>query len=1021
MSMRTVAPDVMRSERGFSLAEMSVALAITSLLFLAALSMLAMDQKVYNRDDAVLEAAREGRYISEMLERDLLMAGYQVDVRTIADDGPDGTSNTDDDIVGQPQIVYAAPYELVFNADIDPNVNAIQDGLAGDSVPTGYAPVTFHTGAETIRYTLDSTGDGTIANTDRGDEADEAVTDNTGLFLLRREVYGYNGTNNRNPSGPVGLMRGPIAYPNGSRAIPLFLYWGDFDTDPAKDLWGDNGAGGGTAGNGILEPGEIAALSAVTDEDTDNDSTLDTGEDRNGNGTLERRVTSLISRIEVHVTTETSYPDIDYVDPNRSSNTTPFKYRSVMSNTEIKPRNIDLPGGACGDEPEPTKSPSIVNACPNALADGKVRVGWSLSDDDGNYEDDIEKYVVWRTDVNSIFGPTPYDEVLGGSGTWDDDFIEMRTWPPRQYWYRVRAMDCTPQLSRLDPTAGPYPAAPGPSYPPNFDVLDVPGDDGTNLDVTWVNSPDDPSNTTGYGADVDDYHVYRSTSSDYRCQAPVNKTAIAASGASDYTFTDNATNSSSALVYGELYYYWLRAVDSASGISPYSPRGCARPYKGPTFPIGQAARVVNYGSTDHPPEVWFSPNPANEAAGYDPYLLEYRVYRGTDLDSDGNSDSLVDYVNGYRASDLVDTLHWDGIFWTVGSGGTADIYHAIDASTGARDLSHGSTETLNDVAFSNRLEGVIVGTSGATLTTNNGGATWNELTAVTSAELKGVASAAGGDVFVAGGTSGTLIRSDNAGGSWALVASPLSDTIQDIDGEELFFAAVGDNGAVAISIDGGQTFAQSATFTAVDNLEDVCVAPGSFAATSGYIVGGEKVWTSHDSGSTWTEQTLAGEGDFSSVDCVDANNAVIASEDQDKLLVTADGGASWSQPAVSPPSPLDVKMLSPRLIYTVTANGSVYFRDHAGSWQSQALEAGVALTGLALRGEMVFEDSTKSADASGTSYYYVVTARYAQSTSLDGESGLTPDRPNTIEIPDDSDDQILVDSCKNIELAAMQP
>ena len=100
-------------------------------------------------------------------------------------------------------------------------------------------------------------------------------------------------------------------------------------------------------------------------------------------------------------------------------------------------------------------------------------------------------------------------------------------------------MDCTPQPSRLDPIAGPYPPTPGASYPTSFGVSDVAGDDGTNLQVDWAASPDDPSNSTGYGGDVTKYYVYRSTSSYYRCVAPVNSSVITAPGAPSYSFTDN--------------------------------------------------------------------------------------------------------------------------------------------------------------------------------------------------------------------------------------------------------------------------------------------------------------------------------------------------------------------------------------------------------------------------------------------------------------------------------------------------
>ena len=1002
-------------ERGFSLAEVTVALAVTSLLFVAALSMLSIDQRIYNSDDAVLEAGREGRYVVEALERDLLMAGYQVDVRTIADLGPDGTANTDDDILGQPQIAYAAPYEIVFNADVDPTIDAIHHGVSHASTPTGYSPVTFHTGAETIRYTLDSSGDGTIDASDRGDDMDESVIDNTGLYLLKRETYGYNGTDNGNPSGPIGLVRGPTAYPNGSKAIPLFLYWGEFDSDAALDLWGDTGAGGGTAGNGILEPGEIAALGPVTDEDADNDATLDSGEDRNGNGILERRPGELIKRIQIHVTTETSYPDLKYTDPTRSANGSPFHYRSIMSNTEVKPRNIDLPGGACGDEPERTSSPSVTNACTDSLADGKVNVNWSLSDDDGNFEDDIEKYVIWRTDVNSVFGPTPFDEVIAGVSTWEDHFIEMRTWPPRQYWYRVRAMDCTPQLSRLDPIAGPYPTATGPSYPQSFIVRDKPGDDGTNLEVVFDASPDDPSNTTGYGDDVKHYHVYRSTDSDYRCKAPINKTPIVAAGAADYTYVDNSTNSKSGIVYGKLYYYWLRALDTNNVISPYSPRACARAYKGPTSPAKQAIRIARYSASDHPAEVSFSVNERNMTAGYDPYLIEYRIYHAPDQNSDGSMDNMVNNVVGFRDADLAGTRRWDGIFWAVGSGGSSDIYHSIVPGAARKEINPGS-ESLRSVDFVSRLDGIAVGSNGAVIRTQNGGASWSTMASGTAQQLNDV-QWVNESIVIAVGNSGTIIRSEDRGVTWSVVASPATDNLLGVDASGATVYISTDGSDVLVSTDGGLTFAQSLTFPGSDPVFDICSTTGGLVIASTK----EKVYRSADAGMTWAAYDFSSEGDMETVDCQPSGVAIVASHSSNKVFMSPDGGITWSHISISPSGPRRVGLASDRLAWVVDDAGDVYYRDHSNSWTSFSLDGSMSIRGLAVRPEIVFEDTSTKTGSSGTSYYYVVTARYDQGGALDGESGKTPDRPSSIETPNDSDPQILVDGCNNTQLAAIQP
>jgi photosystem II stability/assembly factor-like uncharacterized protein len=995
-----------------------VALAITTILFLAALAMMAVDQKVYNREDATLEAAREGRHALETLEADLLMAGYQTDVRTVADLGPDGTANTDDDLLGQPEIVLAAPWEIVFNADIDPEVAALRDGASGDSLPSGYAPVTFFTGAETIRYTLDSNGDGSVTAADRGDEAEEAAVDNNGLFLLRREIYGSNSGTNTVDSGPVALVRGPSTYPSGARPTPMFLYWGHFDSDAALDLWGDDGSGGGTAGNGVLESGELAALGPVTVEDADGDATLDSGEDRNGNGSLERTITELIHRVDIHVTAETSYPDMDWEDPDRSASGSPFRYRVVTLNTQIEPRNLELPGGACGDEPDPTDNATVVNACSHALADGKVRVTWDLSADDTANEQDIERYLIFRTNVNSIFGPTPFTEVNAGTGTWDDDWMEARTWPPRQYWYRVRAMDCTPHMSLGDPTAGPYPADVGPMYPPHFTVNDVPGDDGTNLDVLWEKSPDDPTNTTGYGGDLKDYHVYRSTLSDYRCQAPVNNSAVTATGAATYSFQDNATNSTSGLTYGELYYYWLRSRDGSDNMSPYSPRSCARSYKGPTFPVDQRIRVADYGSSDHPVEVWFSPNDANTSAGYDPYQLTYRIYRAPDLTGDGQPDSVVDHPLGYTTDDRAADLPWSGTLWTLGDA-VGCGFHSIDGGSNWRNLADLPVAGALAADFGSRLHGVAVGAAGAIQYSHNGGISFTAAATSVMVDLFDVAFIDAKRV-VAVGQAGTALYSSDAGATWANGSTGVATDLLSVAAEDDVVVAVGDSGVVLVSTDGGANWV-STTGTPGEDLVGACVLANGSTILAG---GDDQVWRSDDGGATWTSSGLPGSpGQVEALDCVASGAAIALAPSSSQPIYESADGVTFANAAPSPTGDVTaVGLLDQNVAWIVDDLGNLYSRDTAGTWTSSIVDSTCILRDVVVRPEIVWEDSTTASAASGSEHHYVVTTSYdVGDATLDGECGLLPDQPASDESPDDSLDQVLVDACKDIELSVVVP
>jgi prepilin-type N-terminal cleavage/methylation domain-containing protein len=1017
MRTKLTHPSGTQRQAGFSLAEMSVALAIVSLLFLAALSLMALDQRIYAKQDQTLEAVREGRHALETMERDLLMLGYLVDTQTVADIGPDGTSGTDDDIIGQPQIVYAAAYDFAFNAEINNATEAIADGSANDTVPIGYAPVSFFTGAETIRYTLDSTGDGSISSADRGDESEEAVNPNTGLYALQREVYGSNASGNFKDKGAIALMRGPVAYPSGAKPVPLFQYWGDFDSDAALDLWGDDGAGGGTAGNGILELGEINALTAVSDEDNDNDNTIDSGEDRNGDGVLQRRIADLIKRVEVHVTTETSVAEMDYYDPVRSSISNKFKYRVATANTDIRPRNIDLPGGSCRDNPEPIPSISVANACPDPLADGIVEVGWGLSPDDGGGEYDIAKYMIYRTDRDNVFGQTPYDEVNDGDSSWQDNQINVRTWPPVQYWYKTRAMDCTPALSELDPVAGAYPALVGAHYPAEIRVVDVPGDAGDALEIQFDRSPDEPSNTTGYGGNVDAYHVYRSTSEDYRCVAPINSAAITANGSATYIYADDATNSTSAPAYGSLHFYWMRSLDDNSALSPYSPRYCGRPYVGPTFPVKQGIRVANYGSSDHPVEIYFTNNQRNADAGYDQESIDYKIYRSRDLDSDGSLDSLVDESAGYRPGDLVASVKYEGIVYAVGDGGLNDVQMSLDRTNTFRALGDLTLEVINGVSFGSRLSGVVVGSNGVTFATDTGGASWVDTSPGITEQLNDVAHV-DAEIVVAVGQTGTILLSDDGGKNWSNILSGVGDDLNSVSATGDLVFVTGDSGAALISTDRGRNFTQVAFTT--DSLAGGCAVTEGTGDITLYAGGQDRIFRSLDGGTTWNEITMG--ADKMKVACQPGGRVVVTSEQGDKIY-TATDGVTFTTAAVSTYHPLDAAFLDDNFAYAVDSSGMIHsWSLNSNLWYTNAVDGLMTLRSIAVRPETAWEDSSTATAITGTPYYYVVTASYAEGDpTLDGECGLLPDRPSTVEIPDDGDAQVLVDACNNFELAVTVP
>ncbi|MCD6379723.1 VCBS repeat-containing protein [bacterium] len=173
---------------------------------------------------------------------------------------------------GQMPIVHAAPYQVVINADIDNGqtisgqtpLTAINKNVLPNTVPasgtTIYSPSSdYQSDAETIVFTLDSSGDGMIKANDRGDDPEENGANNN-LFILKKYVYGYDGSgSNVVREYNIAKLRGPNLSATWMVPDPLFQYYYDHDEDPTTDdiLWGD------TDNNGKLNDGEKLAVTEM--------------------------------------------------------------------------------------------------------------------------------------------------------------------------------------------------------------------------------------------------------------------------------------------------------------------------------------------------------------------------------------------------------------------------------------------------------------------------------------------------------------------------------------------------------------------------------------------------------------------------------------------------------------------------------------------------------------------------------------------------------------------------------------
>ena len=227
-----------RNRSGFTLVELALTVFLSAAVLGVTYLFLRSSMNQMRAGEGYADVQQNLRVAGEMLADEIRMAGYGIDYGN-----------------GQQGLVYAAPWDVVFNANInpepdvfgDPRVPVAMDPAATPAtVPASgtvlYAPTeSFGTGAETVRFTLDSDGDGSITSADRGDE-DEETMGGARDYVLGRTVFGSDSAgSNGGTREKVAVCAGPVAG-DANPPVPLFQYLYDDDSDPSTPLklWGDS-------------------------------------------------------------------------------------------------------------------------------------------------------------------------------------------------------------------------------------------------------------------------------------------------------------------------------------------------------------------------------------------------------------------------------------------------------------------------------------------------------------------------------------------------------------------------------------------------------------------------------------------------------------------------------------------------------------------------------------------------------------------------------------------------------------
>jgi prepilin-type N-terminal cleavage/methylation domain-containing protein len=507
--------------RGFSLLEMMIALTVGALVIMISYNVLISQKKAGEAQNQLVSAQQNASVSLETLTKDLRLAGTNID-----------------DFNRQPVFIDAAPYQVIFNADISSGPFGVPSMSTSQAVPLSsgvyYSPGTYpgenlgtreryNNGAETIRYTFDRDANGIVNSSDR-----YAETQNPADYALMREENG-----SRIDMIAYGL-RGRENYPDGQLPEPLFKYYGDFGSNGVIRLWGDSN------NDGNLSQAEIAAITSVP-----------------------QNMLSKIIEVAVSVEAESPNMEASYAGPHSTSGTE-RKYRSIVMTSKIRPRNVGTGSAdlhACGNPPAPPTS--LAGGDTPRDAGESITLSFAKSTDESAGEKDIDSYALYRrgegevewTCINSI---TPT-----GAATYTvhDDSHTPAGGPVMNtpYYYMVTAWDCRPQESNPSNVVGPVQAVPNGPQPPVIEsAYDTPCDAISEVSVVIRRSTDDQNP----GGTVGGYKVYRGSTKGGGILSKAYIGTIAANGSAYYTFHDNSTNNLALdpPSPGNYYYYIARAV-----------------------------------------------------------------------------------------------------------------------------------------------------------------------------------------------------------------------------------------------------------------------------------------------------------------------------------------------------------------------------------------------------------------------------------------------------------------------------
>lgn len=273
----------------------------------------------------------------------------------------------------------------------------------------------------------------------------------------------------------------------------------------------------------------------------------------------------------------------------------------------------------------------------------------------------------------------------------------------------------------------------------------------------------------------------------------------------------------------------------------------------------------------------------------------------------------------------------------VATGSSGTIITSPNATTWTARTS-GTTNNLKGVAYSPPLGLYAAVGSGGTILRSADGITWITCVSPTPRDLNSVEWDAKAAQFVAVGNAKTVVVSSD-GIVWVLKKEDLLSGVDLLgigaDPASGTLVAVGTGGAVARSIDAGDTWVDQTSGTTA-TLHDVEWA----SHLTRFVAGGDAgtVVKSPD-GVTWTVPVAVGVDPVVAVEWASTNQVVIAEDVAPPLVYATSDGTTWA-PAAPPGVTASIKAVTYSaclgLYVAVGSSGSVWTSPDGSTWQSQS-------------------------------------------------------------------------------------